>query len=210
MSTRRQRTHACASRLASVLLFIAGTPSSWTVASAGTGDATTNSSPASASQPASAPVAAQTPTNRTPSRPRPAFWQGDSSLTEEQKTTLRSLTQSYRQENKPQLESLQRLRRELEELVFAPTPDPSAIQAKVGEIAIVEGQLAMARARMIQELRPRLSPDQLERLKSLRGTFELSERFSVTPTSTNRNALPRRPAKRAPEPDASGSANPRE
>lgn len=108
------------------------------------------------------------------------------------------------------LESLQRLRRELEELVFAPKPDSAAIQAKANETAAIEGQLAISRARLIQELRPRLSPEQLERLKSLRGAFELSERFSVATSSTNRSTLQRRPPKRSPEPDASGSAKPRE
>lgn len=206
MSTRRHRTHLGATRLASALLFIVCVSFSVQVATTLLADAATNSvSPSSPVQGDTKPSA-----KRSANRPRPAFWQGDTSLSEEQKAALQTFTQSYRQNNKAQLEALVRIRRELEELVFAKAPDSAAIQSKAMELAKTEGELAIARAELIQKVRPRLTPEQLERLKSLRGSFELSERFAARNSPTNRNTLPQRPRKRVSEPDASGSATPKE
>jgi len=206
MSIRRHRTLPLTVGRASVLLsFACASLGIWAILPV-LGDSDTNSP----SQPVTSPGEPKIPANRAANRPRPAFWQGDTSLSDEQKATLRALTQSYRQENKSQLEAQIQIKRELEELVFAIAPDTTAIQAKAAELAKVEGQLAVSRAQLIQKLRPKLSPEQLERLKSLRGAFELSERFAPVPSPTNRNTLPQRPRKRSPEPDASGSAKPKE
>lgn len=206
MSIRRHRTLPRAAGRASVLLSLSFASLGIWATLPVLGDSNTNST----SQPAPAAGEPKIPANRTANRPRPTFWQGDTSLSDEQKTALRELTQSYRQENKPQLEAQIRIRRELEELVFAIAPDTTAIQAKAAELAKVEGQLAVSRSQLIQKLRPKLSSEQLERLKSLRGAFELSERFAIGTSPTNRSTLPQRPRKRSPEPDASGSAKPRE
>lgn len=110
-------------------------------------------------------------------RERPAFWQGDTSLTEEQRKAVREAAQAIRRENRQLFEKLGRARRELEQAVFAPAPDEAAITARAAEVGRIEGELAVARARHIARLRPRLTPDQLERLKSLRGELDSAERF---------------------------------
>jgi len=110
-------------------------------------------------------------------RERPAFWQGDASLSEEQRKAVREVAQAIRRENREHFEKLRRSRRELEEAVFAPVPDESAIKARAAEVGRLEGEIAVARARHIARIRPQLSPEQLERLKSLRGELDLAERF---------------------------------
>lgn len=112
-------------------------------------------------------------------RERPAFWKGDQSLTAEQRQLVQKAFQSFRRENRTLLERSNRVRRELEDAVFATPLDRALIQSKAAEWGQLEGDVAVARAKMIDGLRPQLSAEQLERLKSLRGDLTLADRFQV-------------------------------
>lgn len=171
---------------------------------------TTGTNTAPTSTPAAPISVITTRTNRPTNRPRPSFWQGDNSLTEDQLSAIRDLNQVFRKENKPLLDLVTQLNRELEEAVFANPPDKTVIQAKASELGSAEGKLAIARSQLIAKLRPKLSSEQLERLKSLRGSYELAERFAAVPSTTNRSAGVSRPRKREAESDASGSPKPKE
>ncbi len=126
---------------------------------------------------ASNPTSAKTGNNSR--RERPTFWQGDQSLTAEQRQLVQKAFESFRRENRSLLERSNRVRRELEDAVFATPIDTALIQSKAAEWGQLEGDVAVARAKMIDALRPQLSAAQLARLKSLRGDLTLAERFPV-------------------------------
>lgn len=147
-------------------------------------------------------------------RPRPSFWQGDASLTEEQRTALRELNTRLRRENRATFQKIVLLQKELEDAVFEEPPDAARIAAKAAEIGKYEGELALARAKLIAELRPKFTKEQLDRLKSLRGEYGRAERFTVrlptdqTKTNAEPNAL--RPRRRAATPDGNSTPTPRQ
>lgn len=161
--------------------------------------------------------AAASPKTNAPAaaaRPRPSFWQGDASLTEEQRAALRELNTRLRRENRATFQKIVMLQKELEDAVFEEPPDAARIAAKAAEIGKHEGELALARAQLIAELRPKFTKEQLDRLKSLRGEYGRAERFTVrlptdqTKTNAEPNAL--RPRRRAATPDGNSTPTPRQ
>lgn len=68
-------------------------------------------------------------------------------------------------------EELRAARKDLEDLVFAEKPDAAATKSKAAEIGRIEGEIAGFRAKMIASIRPKLTADQLARLKNNRGDW---------------------------------------
>ncbi len=86
-------------------------------------------------------------------------------VTAEQRTQIREI---WRQ-NQPQIEPVARQvvteRRTLREVIRAPQVDEAAIRAQSAKVAAAEADLAVARARVAQQIRGVLTEDQIQKLK---------------------------------------------
>src|SRR5688572_24156877 len=70
-----------------------------------------------AEDPKPAPASTPPPGER-PRSERPAFWQGEKGLTEEQRQAVREAQRAFREESRPHSEQLRTVRRKLDELAF--------------------------------------------------------------------------------------------
>ncbi len=88
-------------------------------------------------------------------------------LTEEQHGKIKSVLENHRSTLEPLREKLMAERKTLHELMRADKVDEAAIRAQVAKMAAVEADLAVARAKVTQEIQPMLSPEQKQRAKEL-------------------------------------------
>jgi Spy/CpxP family protein refolding chaperone len=93
-------------------------------------------------------------------------------LTEEQRGKIKAVLESHKDEVRPLAEKMMAERKALRELIHAGTVDESAIRAQVAKAATVEADLAVARAKVAQEIQPLLSPEQKQRAKELKAEAE--------------------------------------
>ncbi len=88
-------------------------------------------------------------------------------LTQEQRSQIKSVLENHRSTLEPLREKLMAERNTLHELIRADKVDEAAIRAQVAKMAAVEADLAVARAKVTQEIQPLLSPEQKQRAKEL-------------------------------------------
>jgi hypothetical protein len=81
-------------------------------------------------------------------------------------------------------------RRELDKLVTAEKADAEAVRAKATEIGRVEGDLALLKVKVLTELRPHFSAQQMERLAR---TPQLNGAPYVAPRALSTNEMKLRP-----------------
>ncbi len=99
-------------------------------------------------------------------------------LSKEQRETIRGLFETHRDDTAPLREDLRGLEGAVEESIHAEPFDEEAVRAVAQQVADVRVELAVARARLAQEVHQVLTPEQREqaaemreRRKDFRGEF---------------------------------------
>lgn len=93
----------------------------------------------------------------------------ESVLTEEQREKLGEEMFNHRQQARELNERFGRLRRELDEAMFAERLDEALVREKSKELAEIDVERSLMRARAFAKIRPMLSEEQLSRIKEMRG-----------------------------------------
>ena len=88
-------------------------------------------------------------------------------LTAEQKSAIRDVLASHRLELRRELGALKSSRQELWDAIHADVADEAAIRAAAGAVGRAEGELAVTRAAMIEEVHAVLTPDQEQELEAM-------------------------------------------
>ena len=89
-------------------------------------------------------------------------------LNDEQREQLREAMQANREKMREMGERQQKLRAEMEEVIFADKLDEDAVRKRAAELAEMDAQRQIFQARAFQKVRPSLSPEQLEQIKKMR------------------------------------------
>lgn len=90
-------------------------------------------------------------------------------LTDQQRERIGEIRDSYSEEARALLENLGAERRELATAIHADPLDESAIRDAASQVARVEADMAVQRARIFSEIRQILTPEQVEKAEELRG-----------------------------------------
>lgn len=93
----------------------------------------------------------------------------ESILTEEQRERFGEEMFAQREKARDLNEKFMKLRREIDQALFAEKLDEKLVREKSLELAEVEVERSLIRARAFAKIRPSLSEEQLERLKDLRS-----------------------------------------
>ena len=89
-------------------------------------------------------------------------------LNDEQREQLREAMQANREKMREMGERQQKLRAEMEEVIFADKLDEDAVRKRAAELAEMDAQRQIFQARAFQKVRPSLSPEQLTQIKKMR------------------------------------------
>jgi Spy/CpxP family protein refolding chaperone len=89
-------------------------------------------------------------------------------VTDAQKEQIHAILRQHLPEVEPLVKQFVTERRALRGLVHADQPDEKAIHAQVSKAARIGADLAVARAHTAQEIKPVLTPEQVEKLKDMR------------------------------------------
>jgi Spy/CpxP family protein refolding chaperone len=85
-------------------------------------------------------------------------------LTEEQRASMREILSSQRDEMRELQEKIRDTRKALMKISFAEEFDEAAIRAKAMEVAKLEAEVTVLRARAMSKVQPPLSPKQIEQI----------------------------------------------
>jgi Spy/CpxP family protein refolding chaperone len=103
-------------------------------------------------------------------------------LTEEQREQVRQIMMEHRAQQRDLDERIQRLQREIEQVVFGERLNEDALRGKARELADAEAERTLFRARVIARIRSTLTEEQIERLKQvwaaaprLRGRAQMAD-----------------------------------
>jgi len=88
-------------------------------------------------------------------------------LSKEQTEQVKAIFRKHRDETAPLRKEIMSERRELRNLTQSEKPDEAAIREQVKKIAATGGDLAVRRARMSQEVRALLTPEQIRKFRAL-------------------------------------------
>ncbi|MBI5774062.1 MAG: periplasmic heavy metal sensor [Verrucomicrobia bacterium] len=90
----------------------------------------------------------------------------DPSLTEEQRTAIREATESIGDEMREVMERMGKTRRDLQEAIYAEKVDQDLIRKRAAEVGKAEGEMSIVRATIFAKIRPKLTAEQIERMKN--------------------------------------------
>jgi hypothetical protein len=102
-------------------------------------------------------------------QPRPGGFPVEAVLTPEQRMDFRDEMIPHREKLRELEEKQATLRREFEEALFADKLDEKQVREKSAAMAEVEAERSLIRARAFAKIRPSLTDEQLERLKTMRA-----------------------------------------
>jgi protein CpxP len=88
-------------------------------------------------------------------------------LSKEQTEQVTAIFRRHRDETAPLRKEMVSERRELRNLIQSDKPDEAAIREQVKKIAATGGNLAVGRAKMSQEVRSVLTPEQIQKFRAL-------------------------------------------
>lgn len=88
-------------------------------------------------------------------------------LSREQKEQIKAIFRKHRDEIAPLRDEMVSGRRELRNLIRSDKPDEAVIREQVSKIAATSGNLAVGRAKMYQEVRALLTPEQIRKFQAL-------------------------------------------
>ena len=94
--------------------------------------------------------------------------QFESVLTEEQRAKFGEEMSAQRDKTRQLNEKFMKLRRELDQALFGEKLDEDLVRKKSAELAEVEVERSLVRARAFAKIRPMLSEDQLQRIREMR------------------------------------------
>ncbi len=117
---------------------------------------------------------------------RPFQFQGgglplESVFTQDQRTEFGKEMRSQGEKLRELNEGVSKLRRELDDLMLAEKFDETLFREKSGEMAALEAERTVMRARAFAKVRPSLSEEQLERIKTLRAEMGQSPQRGPRP-----------------------------
>ena len=90
-------------------------------------------------------------------------------LSADQRASVKAILRKHQPEIKPLVDQLVTERRALRDTVRAATVDEPAIRAQSAKVAAMEADLAVKRAAVAHEIRAVLTPDQIEKLKTIQA-----------------------------------------
>ncbi|TAN35666.1 MAG: periplasmic heavy metal sensor [Verrucomicrobia bacterium] len=93
-------------------------------------------------------------------------------LSDEQKAKVKEIMESHKAEGQAMMEKIGPERQALQKLIMADTLDEQAIRDQVAKLAGLEADAAVARAKIGQEIRAILTPEQAEKAKDLQAKRE--------------------------------------
>ena len=88
-------------------------------------------------------------------------------LSKEQKEQIKAIFRKHRDEIAPLRNEMVSERRELRNLILSDKPDEAVLREHAKKIAATSGDLAVRRAKMFQEVRTVLTPEQLKKFRAL-------------------------------------------
>ncbi len=88
-------------------------------------------------------------------------------LTEDQRASLREIILDQRERTRELEQRLREARRELMHASLSPRLDEDAVRRAALETGRLEGELAVLRGRALARVRPRLAPEQIERIRNM-------------------------------------------
>jgi Spy/CpxP family protein refolding chaperone len=88
-------------------------------------------------------------------------------LSKEQTEQVKAIFLKHRDATAPLRKEMVSGRRELRKLIQSDKPDEAAIREQVKKIAVTEGDLAVRRSKMSQEVRTVLTPEQIQKFRAL-------------------------------------------
>jgi Spy/CpxP family protein refolding chaperone len=88
-------------------------------------------------------------------------------LSKEQKEQIKAIFRKHRDEIAPLRNEMVSERRELRNLILSDKPDEAVLREQAKKIAATSGDLAVRRAKMFQEVRTVLTPEQLKKFRAL-------------------------------------------
>lgn len=88
-------------------------------------------------------------------------------LSKEQTEQIKTIFRKHRDEIAPLRKEMVSERRELRNLIQSDKPDEAALREQAKKIAATSGNLAVRRAKMFQEMRTVLTPEQIQKFRAL-------------------------------------------
>jgi protein CpxP len=88
-------------------------------------------------------------------------------LSKEQKDQIKAIFRKHRDEIAPLRKEMVSERRELRNLIQSDKPDEAVLREQAKKIAVTSGNLAVRRAKMAQEVRAVLTPEQIQKFRAL-------------------------------------------
>lgn len=88
-------------------------------------------------------------------------------ITSEQRDQLRAVLREFQPTVKPLVEKCIQERRTLREMIHATPANDAAIRSQSAKVAACEADLAVARAQIVEKIRPILSNEQLQELRRM-------------------------------------------
>jgi protein CpxP len=85
---------------------------------------------------------------------------------------VRQITESHRDEHRAIADRARKAHEALRDVTESPTFDESAVRARAADVATVEADMAVARARLYNEVYQILTPEQQAKLKTLQAERE--------------------------------------
>lgn len=90
-------------------------------------------------------------------------------LSRDQRQSLREAFQKAQEKSRELGIKMREARQRMQDAIWSERLNESAIRERAKDVAKIEAELAIVRARVFASIRPKLSPDQIDRLRHLRG-----------------------------------------
>lgn len=88
-------------------------------------------------------------------------------LSTAQSAQVKAIFEKDREQVKPLTEKLRAERKVMHDLIHGDSVDEAAIRAQSAKLAAIQVEMELNRARMFQQLRPILTPEQLQKIKEM-------------------------------------------
>lgn len=93
-------------------------------------------------------------------------------LSQQQKDGIKAIFKNSHDQFKPLMEQMKTERHNLHALMTADTMDEAAIRAQSAKVSAIEANMAVQRAKVAQQVRKLLTPDQAKKFKELQAKHE--------------------------------------
>jgi protein CpxP len=118
----------------------------------------------------------------------PAMMLGRLDLTDAQQERVKGIVDSHREETRALGDRAMKARDALETAIAGDTFDEAAVRTRAAEIAAVEADMAVARARVYAEVYQVLTPDQQSKLKEVQADMRQRQQNRAERRDSGRGA----------------------